>query len=1073
MGKQQSIKSFFRPTIEKEGKCKDISGFPVVGEDRQLRESGSVVPVVDVTGEDELHNGRSLAVASDSDNRLRHDKWQAKLLGKGNVMGRRWGGKAAGGTTELDKSGEHTTKEKKKELTPLEQQVVELQEKYHPDCVLVIECGYKYRFFGRDAEIANNVLGIFSYVEKHFLTASVPTNRIQYHVRRLVSAGYKVGIVRQVETAAIKNLDKKTKSQPFKRELTELCSPATIECSSLGGSSVHVTARDVEEGDSMSGSIRTYSSEQASSFLVCLVEHFESTSSEYNNDLIQAGIVAIECSTGNILQSNVQDGHMRSEIESRLLYAKPSDLLVVTPISINTRRLLDSYCKSSSGVKITEVDGSRYANGGYSASLTKHFCPVSKIETRGDDEASERGYHNSPMHKRSKSILEKILDMPQVVGQALAHSLDYLAPFGLDNLIQLPEQIVDFSEVQEMSLSPNCIEQLEILRNSDDGAFHGSLLWLLDKTQTRFGARLLRRWVCKPLKDANMIEERLYAVEEIIESASGRCRNGILSRLPAVLSSMPDLERSLSRIVFGSTSPSELLEFLDTFRDLSRRLNVKAKDGNENGMRTVDVSSIESSLLQYLIPKAVNQSCSVIALNILNTLNIDACKKDDLIHVFGNSEKYESVFERQRQVECILSQLQDIKPVLASSLGLDRVDYVSLQNQGEYLIEIPTSMEKRIPSTWIKVSSTKKMLRYHAPEVVKLLAELEVAREYRLLSARQTWNNLLKEICCDYESFRSSIQALSALDCLNSFALVSTSRGDYTKPTILTRKENNGPIIRIVQGRHPVLEVLQEGNFMPNTTCLGNGSEICQIITGPNMGGKSCYIKQTAIIAICAQIGCFVPAKECIISPFDAIFTRMGAADSIALGRSTFLEELGEMASILHHATPNSLVVCDELGRGTSTKQGLAIAGATLRYLCKSIGCATLFVTHYPEIAIESHLMDSGTVCSHYMDYVLTSTDKEPLKPPQVIFLYTLKSGVAESSYGLNVARMSGLPDSVIHAASRISKGVPISSEDSLARSLHQLTIQTASNIDKESLRSMKKSLESLQRFISSTFQDC
>jgi DNA mismatch repair protein MSH3 len=201
---------------------------------------------------------------------------------------------------------------------------------------------------------------------------------------------------------------------------------------------------------------------------------------------------------------------MRSEIESQLLYARPSDLLVVTPISINTRRLLDSYCKSSSGVKITEVDGSKYANGGYSASLTKYFCPVPTTATRGDD--------NQPLEKLGKSILEKILEMPPVVGQALAHCLDYLAPFGLDNLIQQPEQIANFSDVQEMTLSPNCIEQLEILRNSDDGAFYGSLLWLLDKTQTRFGARLLRRWVCKPLKDANMIKERLEAVEEIVKS---------------------------------------------------------------------------------------------------------------------------------------------------------------------------------------------------------------------------------------------------------------------------------------------------------------------------------------------------------------------------------------------------------------------------------------------------------------------------------------------------------------------------------------------------------------------------
>ena len=175
MGKQQSIKSFFKPPKpQKKSECKDCRGVPEVGDDRWQIESNSVVAVaatdidiVDVTGEGELHNGKPLDIPSDSDKRLRHDKWQAKLLGDGNVMGRRWSGKVAGGTTGLDRSAEQETKQRRKDLTPLEQQVVELQEKYHPGCVLVIECGYKYRFFGRDAEIADNVLGIFSYVRTY------------------------------------------------------------------------------------------------------------------------------------------------------------------------------------------------------------------------------------------------------------------------------------------------------------------------------------------------------------------------------------------------------------------------------------------------------------------------------------------------------------------------------------------------------------------------------------------------------------------------------------------------------------------------------------------------------------------------------------------------------------------------------------------------------------------------------------------------------------------------------------------------------------------------------------------
>lgn len=952
MGKQANITSFF-------------SG---INAGKKRVENEHDARVCDLTVEDEPDCAPVLqekAATRETKAEIRA-RWQRKVLGDNDSSITRNRSR-----TQADVERHDATH---KTYTPLEKQVVELQQQYHPDCVLAIECGYKYRFFGIDAEIASKVLGIFSYPDRNFLTASVPTARIQHHVRRLVSAGYEVGIVSQTETAAIKASDAKSRSQPFKRELTQRYTQSTIEAIQPDG-----MGRNVQKVDE-----RHHSNEANSSYVVCVVEGDDGKGT---HNSVTIGITAVECSTGSIIQASFVDCAMRMQLESCLQIARPSDLLLMDGgMSPGTQRMLDTYCiRQGQHVRVRRVNRSKYALGGASTAITSYL---------------------------SDMPVDSILDLNDLVLQAMAHTLDYLDTFGLSQLIQSEKQIRAFSDVDEMLVSSNALQQLEILRNSDDGTEYGSLIWLLDQTKTAFGGRMMRTWVTTPLKRVSTILSRLDAVEEIVGSIDHS--SSIVSNVISCLRRFnTDLERSLGRIIHGTILPMELSTFLDAFKDIGIQLGIEKDE-------TAGIDSISSPLLQELLSNCVDHDTALFAQNISISLHKEACESNNIVMVFNDDNKYKEVAEKRALVIQHERSLQELRPMLAKSLGVASLEYVKIQHQGDYLIEVPVQLEKRVPSTWVRVSSTKKMLRFLPPEVKAELEQLELAKEYLLLTAKSSWKTLLREIGDRFVDFKNIIHSLASLDCLISFASLSSRQG-YVKPKIVSWNDNN-PLYRVSSGRHPIIEVINEHHsFVPNDIDIGSSKEVCRVVTGPNMGGKSVYIKQAAIIAYMAQIGCFVPAKTCILKPFDAIFTRMGAADSIALGRSTFLEELAEASQILTKATKSSLVIVDELGRGTSSSDGYSIAAATMKYLASEIGCASLFVTHYPEIAIESSSAQIQEASPYYMGYLVDSNNSEN---PRVAFTYTLTRGIAHSSYGLHVASMAGLPEAVVQQASRISSMV-------------------------------------------------
>jgi len=394
--------------------------------------------------------------------------------------------------------------------------------------------------------------------------------------------------------------------------------------------------------------------------------------------------------------------------------------------------------------------------------------------------------------------------------------------------------------------------------------------------------------------------------------------------------------------------------------------------------------------------------------------------------------------------------LKDVK----HKIEIPGLKYIHMQKSSEYLIEVPVGKVKKVPASWLKISGTKAVSRYHSPFVIEKLKQLVLHRENLDTVCQQAWLSFLGEFGAHYITFREVVQRIAVLDCLCSLASLARNPS-YTKPVFSEKRQ-----LIIKDGRHPIVEATMADRYVPNSTVMEDQNERCMIITGPNMGGKSSYIRQIALIIVMAQIGSYVPASEAILSPFDAVYTRMGAQDDISVGQSTFFVELQETSDILKMATPRSLVILDELGRGTSTHDGVAIAYATLQFLVEKLGCFSLFVTHYPLLAQLEKTYPKAVV-NYHMSF-LEETD-EDCEIPKVTFLYKVTKGAAKNSYGLNVAKIAGIPPSILKEAANkseelkntISQGAFANSKIEIFKQVKEILEKEDNEVDKEKLKEL------------------
>ncbi|KAL7146352.1 hypothetical protein ABFS83_06G034900 [Erythranthe nasuta] len=876
--------------------------------------------------------------------------------------------------------------------TPLEQQVVELKARY-PDVLLMIEVGYKYRFFGEDAENAARVLGIYAHMDHNFLTASVPTVRLHFHVRRLVSAGYKVGVVKQTETAAIKSHGA-NKVGPFCRGLSALYTKATLEA-----------AEDLGGGTEECSSCNNY--------LFCVVEN-GAGDTESGAD-VRIGAVAVEISTGDVVYGEFDDNFTRARLEAMVLNLSPAELLLGRPLSKQTEKLLLAYAGPASNVRV------EHASQDFSRSGSALDEVMSLYESLTESNSANGGKY--------VEAFEGIKAMPDLAIQALALTTRHLKQFGFERILCLEASFRLFSNIAEMTLSANALQQLEVLKNNSDGTACGSLLQCMNQTLTTFGSRLLRHWVTHPLCDRSMIHARLDAVSEMVESMGSTKASeidiegnsditivqpeihNVISSVLFTLGRVPDVQRGITRIFHRTATASEFIAVIQAILVAARqlcKLDVELVDDKKSPQgRTV-----RSVLLRKSISTASSSSVIKSAASLLSKLNKEAADKQDLQNLLTVSDgSFPEVASARTKVRLANEKLDQLLPLYRKKIRIRNLEYMSVSGV-THLIEL--SVDTSVPSDWVKVNSTKKTIRYHPPEVSSALDELTLANEELTVVCRATWDGFLRTFGGFYSEFQSTVQALATLDCVYSLAMLSRNK-DYVRPVFVSDDE---PVqINISRGRHPVMENILQDNFVPNDTNLHADAQYCQIITGPNMGGKSCYIRQVALIALMAQVGCFVPALSAKLHVLDGIYTRMGASDSIQMGKSTFLEELSEASHIIQHCTNRSLVIIDELGRGTSTHDGVSIAYATLHHLLESRKCMVLFVTHYPEI-VDIRNEFPGSVGPYHVSYLTSQKEKDTVTDhDNVTYLYKLVPGVSERSFGFKVAQLAQLPSSCIRRA--------------------------------------------------------
>ena len=396
-------------------------------------------------------------------------------------------------------------------------------------------------------------------------------------------------------------------------------------------------------------------------------------------------------------------------------------------------------------------------------------------------------------------------------------------------------------------------------------------------------------------------------------------------------------------------------------------------------------------------------------LTYLERINLQAAKEDDKYNFFREEEETDTITGHKLGIASVEHDLDSHRAAAAEKAKKKKVEYVTVAGI-EYLIEIDNTQLKSIPASWMKISGTKKVSRFHTPEVVRLIKERDQHKEALAAACDAAFVSLLADISTKYQSFRDCVQSLATLDCLVSLSIIA-SQPNYVKP-----EYTDEIVINVEEGRHPMVEQILLDGYVPNDIDLASNGTRALLITGPNMGGKSSYVRQVALIAIMGQIGSYVPADSAKLGMLDAVFTRMGAFDNIMAGESTFMVELSETSDILKQASPRSLIILDELGRGTSTHDGVAIAQAVLDYIVREKKSLTLFITHFQQLAAMAKTFGNGELKNVHMKFTETGDEGD------VTFLYEIGEGVAHRSYGLNVARLANIPRSVLDVAAVKSK---------------------------------------------------
>ncbi len=801
--------------------------------------------------------------------------------------------------------------------TPLMRQYFEIKARY-PNEILFFRLGDFYEMFNEDAQKAAPILEVALTHRQDAPMCGVPAHSVDPYIAKLLRVGLRVAIAEQMEEpSAGKGI--------VRRDVIRVITPGTVQEDTL-------------------------LSAKQSNYLVALAI-----------DGTQAGLAAIECSTGEFLTTQIEGGVASSKLWDEMTRLAPSEVIVAARADSDTLKTT----LQKRGLAWAELPAADFAPALAEERLKTLFGTAS---LRGF------GLEGKTLALSASGAALRYLENTQC-GKPL--SLRPLRTYSLDDYLLIDAHTLD---------------HLDLLSQDRKTQNTPTLLGVLDQTVTPMGGRLIRRWLLAPLKEVAAIQERQRKVEFFLEGKEWR------RSVRAVLSGWPDVERILARLTARTASPRDLSSLGQGLRRIQK---LKTHLASAHQQATALGAELPGPLKKMLLEFPEEQTLADLLESAVEDAPPATLKEGGVIRAGYHSE----LDEVRRWITEGKDRLLELEKREREATGINSLK-VSFNSVFGYYLEVTKANLSRVPAHYVRKQTTANGERYITQELKEFETKILGAEERAVRLETTLVQQLSEEVFKKASALQHVSQSVAELDVILSLAEVA-ERNRYVKPTI-----ESSDLLVIREGRHPVLEqVLPSGTLVPNDIDLKGRDRHVVILTGPNMSGKSTYLRQTALIVILAQMGSYVPAAEARIGVIDHLFTRIGASDRLAEGESTFMVEMVETAHILHHATPRSLVILDEVGRGTSTYDGISIAWSCLEYL-HALGPKVLFATHYFEL---TQLADklSGVTNAHV-------TARE--WGDSVIFLHKVEPGPADRSFGIHVARLAGVPKAVVERAEVLLK---------------------------------------------------
>lgn len=881
--------------------------------------------------------------------------------------------------------------------TPLRRQYLNIKGKY-PDTIVFFRLGDFYETFDDDAAIVARVCDVVLTSRPTSKDVRIPMAGVPYHsaegyISRLVQAGYKVAVAEQL---TMPDVDEETAARRIRMGKKE----STLVANRFGDD--EKSTKNGENG----GKRDLVERDVVRVITPGTVTEPGMLDAHRNNYIVAAvleggaaGIAYADITTGEFATTEIRKSlqELETAVAEEIDRLRPAELLM--PEESDDRPITNGRGHQNYEARFANYDERAGKGNGNSNGKGQENGQSAITRTDAEDWVLDRAKARLLKHFGGSSLEAYGCARLPLAIKAAGALLSYI---GLNNRPALNQltRLVTYSTEQYMTLDPHTRRNLELAEGPGaDRNRRNSLLWVLDETRTPMGSRLLGRWLGQPLLDLGRLNARLDAVETFVSDAVMR------AEMRGALKDLPDLERLVTRAVQGTAGPKEMaalktaVDRLPAIRALLPLPSTDDRRINESGGR--DPKRVLGSLVNRI------QECGDISELIGKAI------ADDPPALLGTGDAIRAGFSPE--LDQLRSASRDAKGWIA---GLEAAEKersgikslkVGYNKVFGYYIEVSNANKESIPKDYIRKQTLVGAERYVTPELKEYENLILNAQERLVELEKEAYGRVLREIAGCAPRLMQVSESLSLLDVFGGLAEVAVRHG-YVRPTL-----NDGTAIEIREGRHPVVErTLRDEHFVPNDASLDSGAmgSAIVLLTGPNMAGKSVYIKQVALIVLMAQVGSFVPAEEATIGLVDRIFTRVGAQDDIATGRSTFMVEMEETANILNHATHRSLVILDEIGRGTSTYDGLAIARAVVEYIHNSprLGAKTLFATHYHELTELEKILPR---VRNYNVAVAEDGDK-------VVFLHKIVMGGADRSYGIHVARLAGLPRAILRRAEDI-----------------------------------------------------